>query len=303
MKKTVSLTILILAALLAFSACTGGGSMAPKASPATTPTPTPIGISSGEPQGSDAPAATPTVPPIPPDSIWTLTGTVNYRQTLEEGYYADYTVELDFYKLDGAYPSGQYTGDVYVTVKLDAEDYIKEMIKALPEGVLNINFDVSGYGLRNALSLNMLGFTEFQKEGTPWPSDHTKNTSGEEVSPIAEAYVADTSFIMGVQAVGTAGATGSSGAGSWFKVGDFDFSGSGDEDVRLRVIVEPDSVWGNDFYAGTGGTRNVQLFFDLHGVEFSGEGTLERLPNSESNQQNQINRERLGEKHGVEETP
>lgn len=299
MKKILSAALLLLTVLLVLTACASGGIAAPTASP----TPTPGDFSPGAPTATDAPKVTPTVPPIPPDSIWTLTGTVDYRQTLEEGYYADYTVELDFYKLDGAYPSGQYTGDVYMTVKLDAEDFIKDMIKALPEGALNINFDVSGYGLRNALTLNMFGFTEFQKDGTPWPSAHTKNADGEEVSPLAEEYVADTSFMMGVQAVGSAGATGTSGGGSWFKLGDFDLSASGDQDVRLRVIVEPDSVWGNDFYAGTGGTRNVKLFIDMHGVEFSGEGTLTRMPNSESNQQNQINRERLGEKHGVDETP
>ncbi|HWS29604.1 MAG TPA: hypothetical protein VN512_05745 [Clostridia bacterium] len=298
MKKTVSLVLLFLAVSLAFSACSVEDSAVPKASP----TPTPGGISVDTPQDEDAPVPTPTVNPIPPDSIWTLTGTVNYRQTLEEGYYADYSVELDFVKLDGAYPSGQYTGDVYVSLKLDAADYIKEILSALPEGMANINFDVEGYGLRNALSLNVLGFTEFQKEGTPWPSSHTKNAGGAEVAPAAEEYVANTAFLMGVQAKGTAGASGSSGAGT-FKIGDYDFSGSGDEDVKMRVIIEPDSVWGNDFYAGTSGTRKVQLFLDIHGVEFSGEGTLERQPNSDSNQQNRLNRERLGEKHGVDETP
>jgi hypothetical protein len=298
MKRFVTLALLLLAATLAFSACTGGGSMAPKVSP----TPTSDVFPAGAPQGTDAPAPTPTVPPIPPDSIWTLTGTVTNRQTLEEGYYADYTVELDFYKLDGAYPSGNYTGDIYVTVKVDADDYIKEILSALPEGMASVNFDLSGYGLRNAISLNVLGFTEFQKEGTPWQSDHTKNAAGEGVSPVAESYVADTSFMMSFQAAGTAGGSGTTGAAD-FKIGDFDFSGNSEEDVRLRVIVEPDSVWGNDFYAGTGGSRKVQLFFDVNGKEFSGEGTLERQPNSESNRQSQLNRERLGEKYNVEETP
>lgn len=298
MKRFVMIALLLFAAIFAFSSCTGGVSTAPKVSP----TPTSDILQAGEPQGSDAPAPTPTVPPIPPDSIWTLKGMVDHRHVIQEGYYMDYTVELDFYKLDGAYPSGNYTGDVYFTVKADADDAIKQALSALPEGMASVNFDMSGYGLRNAISLNVLGFTDFQKEGTTWESDHTKNTDGEQVSPMAESYVADTSFMMSVQATGIAGGSGSTGAAE-FKIGDFVFSGSDDANIRLRIIVEPDSVWGNDFYAGTGGSRNVQLFFDVNGIEFSGEGTLERQPNSESNRQNQINRERLGEKYNVEEMP
>ncbi len=296
MKRSFAFTLALFAALLLFSACAVTGETAATPTPGLLP-----GGASGNASGEGT-APTPTVAPIPPDSIWTLQAKIDYRQVLEEGYYADYTIELDFVKLGGAYPSGQYTGDAYMSLQLDADDYIKDMLKALPAGMASINFDAQSHGLRNAIPINVLGFTEFQKEGTPWASEHTKNAGGEQVSPGAEEYVADTSFSMSFQTVLVAGGQGSTGAGS-FKVGDFNFSESGDETVRIRVIIEPDSVWGNDFYAGTGGTRKVQIFFDTNGTEFSGEGTLTRQPNGEANQQAQINRERLGEKHNVEENP
>lgn len=303
MKRLLAIT-LALAVALSAAACGGnttGNAAGGVAPPTSTPTPV-LGDASADKSGgeSEEPAPTPTVPPIPPDSIWTLKGEFEHRQVLEEGYYADYTVELDFVKLDGAYPSGQYTGDIYMSLKLDAEDYIKDMLKNLPKGMASINFDAEGYGLRNAIPIHVFSATEFQKEGTPWPS--TKDADGEQVSPGAEEYLADTSFNMGFQALLTAGAEGNTGGGS-FKLGDFGFSESSDEDVNIRLIIEPDAVWGNDFYTGTGGTRKVRIFIDMHGVGFYGEGTLERLPRGEENQREQINRERLGEKRGVEETP
>lgn len=303
MKKFLAITLALGAAL--FLAACGGNDGTLKDSPLPTPTPTAVPGGANMEMGGDEseqPAPTPTVPPIPPDSIWTLKGEIAHRQVLEEGYYADYTVELDFVKLDGAYPSGQYIGDIYMSLKLDADDYIKDMLKNLPKGMASINFDGEGYGLRNAIPINVLGFTEFQKEGTPWPSTHTKNEKGEEISPGAEEYLADTSFAMRLQTLLVAGAEGSTGGGA-FKLGDFGFSDNSAEDVNLCLIIEPDAVWGNDFYAGTGGRRKVRIFIDIGGVRLYGEGILERLPQGEENQGKQINRARLGEKHGVEETP
>ncbi|HOR13216.1 MAG TPA: hypothetical protein PKX46_04765 [Clostridia bacterium] len=293
--------VVLFIAVFLFSALVGCGGQS-IAQHAPTPTPTSVlgGANAGKNGGESTPPV-PTVPPIPPDSIWTLKADINHRQVLEEGYFADYTVELDFIKLDGAYPSGQYIGDIYISLKLDAEDFIKDMLKNLPVGAVNINFDAQGYGLRNSIPVHVFGFTEFQKEGTPWPSAHTKNKDGEQISPGAEEYLADTAFAMGFESLLTAGAEGSTGGGS-FKLGDFSFNESGDEDIKLRLIIEPDAVWGNDFYTGTGGTRNVRVFIEVQGVGIYGEGTLERLPRGEENQSKQLNRERLGEKHGVEET-
>ncbi len=303
MKKLLVLT-LVLTTALCVAACGGNGGGA-----VALPTPTPTAVldpgGANMDTGGDAgetTAPTPTVPPIPPDSIWTLKGEIEHRQVLAEGYYADYTVELDFVKLDGAYPSGQYIGDVYMSLKLDADEYIKDMLKNLPEGMASINFDAEGYGLRNAIPINLFGFTEFQKGGTSWPSMQTKNADGEQISPGAEEYVADTTFDMSFQVLLTAGGEGSTGGGT-FKLGDFGFDETSDDYVSIRLIIEPDAVWGNDFYAGTGGARKVRIFIEMHGIGFYGEGTLERLPRGEENQREQLNRERLGEKHGVDETP
>lgn len=301
-KRLFPMTLALMAALC-ITACFGGNGSGLAEAAAPTPTPTAVlgGASLDENGEGESPLPTPTVPPIPPDSIWTLKGEWKHRQVLAEGYYVDYTVELDFVKLEGAYPSGQYIGDIYISLKLDADDYIKDMLKNL-QGMASINLDAEGYGLRNAVPIHVFSLTEFQKDGTPWPSTHTKDAQGEQVSPDAEEYVADTSFAISFQALLTAGAKGSTGGGS-FKLGDYGFSESGEEDVTLRLIVEPDSVWGNDFYAGTGGTRKARVFVEMQGVGLYGEGTLERLPQSEENQRQQMNRERLGEKHGVEETP
>jgi hypothetical protein len=297
MVKRFLATALALILALSIAACGGNGAGGTTA-PTSTSSAAPGGADLGRGGESESPP-TPTVPPIPPDSIWTFKGEVAHRQVLEEGYYVDYTAELDFVKLDGAYPSGQYIGDVYISLKLNAEDYIKDMLKNLPQGMASINLDAEGYGLCNAIPIHVFSFTEFQKEGTPWPS--TQNSDGGQINPGAEEYVADTSFAMGFQSLLTAGAEGSTGGGA-FKLGDYGFSESGEEDVKVRLIIEPDAVWGNDFYAGTGGTRKAHIFIEMNGVGLYGEGTLERLPRGEENERKQMNRERLGEKHGVDET-
>lgn len=130
-KRLLAMALALMAAL-SIAACGGNGAGGTTA-PTSTSSAAPGGADLGRGDESESPP-TPTVPPIPPDSIWTFKGELAHRQVLEEGYYVDYTAELDFVKLDGAYPSGQYIGDVYISLKLNAEDYIKDMLKNLPDG-------------------------------------------------------------------------------------------------------------------------------------------------------------------------
>jgi len=238
---------------------------------------------------------------IPPSAIYTITGEIKHRDVLEEGYYADYTIEIDFVKLEGNYPSGRYTGDVYIKLKVDAEDYIKNMLKDVPAGMAGVNFDLDAYGLRNDIAVHVQGLQEFEMEGGKWKSSYTKDDDGNEVVPGEGDYVSETSTSIPYKTSGTAGGWADSGGGK-AQVGDFDLGSSGDGSCWIRLVIEPDSVWGDSFYTAPSGTRKVQIFINADGVEISGEGTLTRKANGESERQKEINRERLGEKHNVDET-
>ena len=299
MKKPFVLVIMLLF-VLSSTACNLGDVLKTDATPTPSETPVSFGGNDGNDEEEIPPTVTPT-PRIPPNGIWTFTGEISRRLVLEEGYYADYAIELDFVKLEGNYPSGRYVGDVYFTFKVDAEDYIKEALKNVPAGIAGINFDVVGYGLRNDVPITVQNLPEFQKEGYIWRSFESKNADGEEVTPGNGEYVAESSLTMPYKFEGAAGGWGDTGGGS-FKLGDFDMSGEGDSGFWIRLIIEPDSVWGEGFYTEAPMSRKVQVFINANGVTLSGEGVLERIPYGAVNIQNKVLRERLGEKYGVDET-
>ena len=238
---------------------------------------------------------------IPPNAIYTITGEIKHRDVLEEGYYADYTVEIDFVKMEGNYPSGRYSGDVYIHLNVDAEDYIKDMLKNVPAGMAGVNFDLEAYGLRNDVAVHVQGLQDFEMEGGKWKSSYTKTEEGNEVIPAEGNYVSETSTGIPYKTRGEVGGWVDSGGGR-AQVGDFNLGSSGDGSCWIRLIIEPDSVWGDSFYTEPSGTRKVQIFVNADGVEISGEGTLTRKANGESERQKEINRQRLGEKHDVDET-
>lgn len=234
---------------------------------------------------------------IPPPGIWHLTGEVEYRHVLEDGYYEDLLVEIDFGMTEGSYPKGKYTGDVYIEAKIDAEDYIKEMMKGL-EGIAGINFDLEGYAYRTLLPLHVIGIQEYNMEGPKFPT--ITNQDGEQISAAEEEYVGATTFMMAFKVDGEAGGWGDTGGGAFSM--NHDMKSDEDGNVTLRVIIEPDSVWGNSFYESNTGTRKVLIEIDLDGTVFTGEGKLERSAFSSANQNLFLNRESIGERRGVEPT-
>jgi len=300
MKKLIALTLALIVAL-SLAAC--GGSALKDNEDDEDSAPAPVLGGQGAATGGveEEPPEPPPETRIPPNAIYKLTGEVKHRLVLEEGYFADFTFEIDFVKYEGAYPSGQYSGDVYMTVKVDAEDFIKDMLKGLPAGVASVNFDVEGYGLRNDARIDIVGIQDFEMQGGKWKSSETKDADGTEVTPVIDSYVAETTLTIPYQTKGAAGGQGSTGGGS-FQLGDFNLGGSGDGSCWIRLIIEPDAAQGDAFYGEATGSRKVQIFIDSDGVQYSGEGALERTPHTESNEWEQRNRERMGERYGVDET-
>ncbi|MCL2882321.1 MAG: hypothetical protein FWF45_05460 [Coriobacteriia bacterium] len=262
----------------------------------------PAGGGSGT--GGGTPAKQEDTNKVAPNAIWNIKGAVKYRADLGQGIYDNVLLDVDFSKLDGGYPAGRYVGDVYVDSKIDASEYIKNFSN-LVHGLASINFNVEGYGLRDQMPLTVSGLQDFEKGGNPWPT--TTDASGKQVSPGKDDYVASTTFTMASKAKGTAGGQGDTGGGS-FKLGNISASATGEEDVTLRFIIEPDSVWGNSLYEGTGGTRKVQIFVVVaesgkKSMTFSGEGTLTRQAGGSKNVQDyNSSHEGLGKKYGVDAT-
>jgi len=241
---------------------------------------------------------------IPPNAIWALNGTVKYKADLGNSIYDNITLDLDFSKLEGNYPSGKYVGDVYINEVLDASQYAKNFSN-LTHGLASIHANVEAYGLRDQMPVTVQGLQDFQKGGNTWPA--TADASGKQVSPGKEEYVANTTFAMAGEAKGSGGGQGNAGSGT-VKVGDLSMSGSGQYDVTLRFIIEPDSVWGDSFYESATGTRKVQIFATISSsshkaVSFSGEGTLTRQKGgSQAVQDYNSSHESLGKKYGVSAT-
>ena len=254
--------------------------------------------------GGGTPAKQDDTKKVAPNAIWNIKGTVKYRDDLGQGIYDNVLLDVDFSKLDGGYPAGRYVGDVYVNSKIDGSEYIKKFSN-LVHGLASINFNVEGYGLRDQMPLTVSGLQDFEKGGNPWPT--TNDASGKQVSPGKEDYVASTTFTMASKAKGSAGGQGTTGGGS-FKLGNISASASGEEDVTLRFIIEPDSVWGDSLYEGTGGTRKVQIFATIaeagrQTMTFSGEGTLTRQAGGSQNVQDyNSSHEGLNKKYGVDVT-
>lgn len=275
-----------------------------------TPAPSadqPGGLGGGQTKSDDSPGETvPSGQKSPPDCIWTLTGTVTGSIDISAkkgipGLIQNLTFEFQFDKLSGGYPSGTYDGSIYVGSVVDATEFIKNALKNIPEGMAGLNADVKSYGLRNGVTFNVYNYWNYQQDRNIWPA--TVDQGGNPVTPGQDEYVAEGTVAINYKGVATAGGWGSTGAAS-FKIGDYTSTGEGVEDILVRFVIEPNSVWGDSFYTNSVGERKVRIYVSAGGEWFTGEGTLTRQPGGLENQ-TKFTRDMpqsLGEKHGVDPT-
>jgi len=243
---------------------------------------------------------------IPHECIWQLNGTADFKKDVGKdqgmpGYYEIIHMDFQFDKLTGMYPSGDYRGNIYLDLKVDADEAIKNMLANLPPGMASINFDASAYGLRNDIPFTVTGFDLYQKQRNIWPN--TEDGTGKDVKPAKADYVAEGTVALPAKSRVTAGGSGNTGGGS-FKIGDITMGGDSSEDIQVRFVIEPDSVEGDNFYSSATGSRKVKIYVRVGTDWFSGDGTLTRQPGGAENRAkyNQNPPQSLGEKYGVEAT-
>jgi hypothetical protein len=242
----------------------------------------------------------------PPDCIWQLNGTADFKKDIGKdqgmpGYYEIIHMDFQFDKLTGRYPAGEYRGNIYLDLKVDADEAIKQMLANIPQGMAQINFDASAYGLRNDIPFTVTGFDLYQKQRNIWPN--TEDGTGKDVKPAKDDYVAEGTVALPAKSKVTAGGSGNTGGGS-FKIGDITLGGDSTEDIQVRFVIEPDSVWGDSLYTSSTGSRKVKIYVRVGKDWFTGDGTLTRQPGGLVNQNkyNENPPQSLSEKYGVEAT-
>ncbi len=275
MKKTILLS-LALALLLTLGAC----GEAP-AEAGATPTPTfgmnqPDATLPGGDGASGAPSPGQTHAGASPEvtrsttygpSIFVIEASGSWQDELAEGYYANY--ECEFY-LDRIEPyemyadTGTYQGVFWIKATIDADDFIKDMIKNVPG--LSVIFDVSaeamcenlsfylrdGYTRNNAPSSYQIpngedGFTE------PEHAALADNGSFVTVTTAGDFTVLAQDFNQGItlsESESVAGAT---------------------QDVSYVIHVEPDPNMDKT-------VRKVTIYITAGNTAHTLEGTLTRLP-------------------------
>ncbi|MEL7609977.1 MAG: hypothetical protein AAGU74_10760 [Bacillota bacterium] len=267
MKKTALSFLLILIFIFA-SACANenAGSGA-----AVSPSPTPTDGFSGVPGGPSAPVPSEpasTQPPKKSDlydpSIFVIQASGEYRMELAPGYFADYSCDIYLHKIDAndnRAVAGAYQGYFWMDVKLDADEFIDDMLKDVP-------FELDFAGAGEAMSDNF-GIYLSAQDDKAWVN---YSISGEDGKPLP--LTRDTPVARGAFEVVTRDvylkAKGSGAQG--VKV---DFSQIAEDDLtdmNYVVHVQPDSM--------EQGTQREVIFqiSDANGVSFIVKGTLTRLP-------------------------
>ncbi|MCL2655637.1 MAG: hypothetical protein FWD65_08140 [Coriobacteriia bacterium] len=309
MKKAV-LFALVLVLALALAACKagsmigfgGGGSGATSGSTGGS------GGGTGGGGGSAPPGETTGGPKdtIPPNCIWTLTGTVKGSKDVgadqgAPGMIEDYQFDIQFDNLSSSYPSGKYTGSIYVKAHVDSSQFFKNMFGKAPEIKQNLNVTADSYALSSAKTLMIYNYWNYQQNRNIWPL--TYDSAGKQITPAKDQYVGEGDFSMNFKVKGKAGGNVTD-PNAQYHVNIPGMSGNTTTDVKLRVVIEPNSVWGDSFYTSSTGSRKVTLYLSDGKYWFTGTGTLTRQAGGLDNQTKYTQNppESLGEKYGVDAT-
>lgn len=271
MKKT--LMLFMLAVLLLLTAC---GKDA--AAPGATPTPTPVAAQkTGDPSlpgngGQNTAPPAETAPPKATEearksnlydpSIYVIEASGTWQEELEKGYYANFEAEIYLDKVDSnnnRVVAGAYQGFCWINVKLDAAEWIEDMLKDVP---MEMTFDAGGESICDNLGIFLsaeddkawVDYTILDDEGKPLPlTQDTPVAKGSFVTVGKEAYV--DAKVRGAQGE---------------KVDYANTASGGEVDVNYVIHVEPDSM-------EQGAVRNVKIHLFGEGFSTVLDGTLKRL--------------------------
>lgn len=213
----------------------------------------------------------------PPDCVWTLEGTATGTYDIGAemglpGMYKTCTFTFQFVNMSSRYPSGQYNGTIYAGMSVDASQVFPNVFAGTPVAAA-VNIGGEMYGLRSDVNLSVHQYATYQGAGNIWPA--TENQDGGAVRPTMDQYVCEATVALPFE--GSFGAGGTiTDPNAQYTLSVPDKQASGDEDIRLRFIIEPDTVWGDALQNSTGGTRRVDMYVSDGKHWYTGTGTLTR---------------------------
>ena len=200
-----------------------------------------------------------------PPSIFVIEASGTWRQELAPGYYADYECEFYADKLDetdNQSASGQYTGVFWMKTELEADEYLKELLKNVP---VEMQFDAGGEGVCDFFNVVLMNGFERDSTGGNYA---IPDGQGGTLTPAGEVLAARGSFVaealeayLEVRASGAAGET-------------IEHQDTQSESTEIDFIlhVEPDP----DF---TALERKVTLYLSTaEGMSVTLDGVLRRMP-------------------------
>jgi hypothetical protein len=243
---------------------------------------------------------------IPPNCIWTLEGKVWDSKDIGKaqgfpGMIQIVSFEFQLYKLDGQYPSGQYICEMYAKVIMDSSAAFANAFAKVPEISQNLNINVSAYALRSGFTFNIYNFGNYKAHGYIWP--YTSDANGNSFTPNNDQYAGEGDIALIFKGSGSAGGQVVDPNAAYsvempnIKINEKSY-------VKVRFVIEPNSVWGDSFYTTSTGSRAVSIYvFD--GLEWhTGSGTLSRQPGGIENQVkfSQDQPKSLADKYGVDPT-
>lgn len=276
MKK---LMLVLLAALLVLSACNSNSSDN-RLTASPTPTPTPglvignggAGRKPGSTAGVATPAATDSTATAEPTktsalcdpSIYVIEASGTWQQEMAEGYYANGECEIYLHKIDSndnRVSSGAYTGVFWMNVTLDADEFIKDMLKNAP---FTLDFAVGGEAVCDDFGIYLS-----TQDDKAWVNYNIPDANSNSLPLTSETPVDKGSFATVSKAVYlNAKGRGSQG----FKLDYSDVSEGDIMDIDYVVHMQPDSMESN-------GQREVTFYFTMpDGYSFTIKGTMTRLP-------------------------
>lgn len=276
MKKII---LLLFAALFVLSACNSKNSVS---SVTASPSPTPSGLiigngnAGGQPGGTAGGAATPastdsaaTAVPTKTSalfdpSIYVIEASGTWQRELEKGYYENGECEIYLHKIDSndsRVSSGAYEGVFWMSVTLDADQYIKDMLKNAP---VTIDFGAGAEAVCDNFGVYLSA-----QDDKAWVDYNILDNNNNPLPLTRETPVAKGSFVAVSKQVYLY-AKGSGAQGE--KLDYSDFSESDQIDVNYIMHMQPDSM-------ESGGQREVTFFFTSEGGgPITIKGTMTRLP-------------------------
>lgn len=268
--KQVKLWGLILALVLLCGACTqppGVASPSPSATPGLSPGAAGEGDSdqseTDAEQQPDDQAAQSRNGRLYDPSIYVIEASDAWRQEIADGYWAEYECELYLDKVDSndsRSSGGAYTGFFWLSVTLDAGEYIDKMLGDVP---VDMGFAAGGEGICDNISFYLTTRDVWEQSSYALPSGE-----GGELVPDKDVLADKGSFIVvAKQAYLDAVASGIQG-----ETLEYHDSRAGDVEISYVVHMQPDALEQDT-------ERDITIYLtDGQGMAVTISGVMRRLP-------------------------